>query len=607
MAAGGESFYMTDNYVGTRRGRSRGADFGFEMFPDKYEATNLEEDPNQIEDSWRNTLMDLSPEAPTFAYEEPRRNTYSRDFINLRDGGARVNTLPAKNEDFDTQFHDKDPRGWSTEQPWDEYRRVMANKMSNIDFKDDGDYSVPSQGIHPNTMYKNIKGAFYWVKNRMKWFSTSKNAWHNGGTGKFKFHNPKAVGFTDIEDTSSMVDLRYQEAEGRSHKTTQLSNIVHTGSKFLRANTTTDHEVKVAGYGQLYKQRGLINHETQLRLAANDIQLSKVEGLQATPTNVVALMASGARSGSAAERIRHNLQEAFGDASKYMSVTEQSVSNRDRKLTNDVMSLLGFTPMEIKWVDGYRNVNKKHADLMQAQLIEMVELVHAMPAHMKLAMRDELLMSSMGKGLSPADPTQIRRARDNSIINPKVVQYMDLMVRSGAKPGNVEVARRMGWADPENKLDGIFANGQLFTTRGRYVGESDNIANRQMADTEDEMLPGKRECKSANYAALARNTADFQNNRVMGINMQELQDTVARMLGKNRRMGDTRGQMVGDTDHDNDFGENQYMTRHGGIIGSKYMRRHMEANDVGEWEEDGMHEHGSMTRSGGHGFENAMA
>jgi len=600
MSGGESSFHMSENYVGTRRGREASGDFGFEMFPEKYEATNMEEDPNQLESSWRSTLMDMTPDTPTFAYEEARRNPYSRDFINLRDGGARVNTLPDRNEDYDTQFHDKDPRGWSTEQPWQEYRRVMANKMSNIDFKDDGDYSVPSSGIHPNTMQKNIKEAFYWVKDRMKWFATSRDAWHNGGTGmNYRWRDARAVGFTDVEDTSAMIDPAYQEAVGRTDNTMKLSNIVNTGSKFIRANTTTDQEVRVAGYGKLYKSRGLIPHEKQLRETADDRQLSKIEGMQATPTNVVALMASGARGGTASQSLRHSLQEAFGDAGKFLGVSEQQMSNRDRKLTNDVMSLLGFTPMEIKWVDGYRNVNRKSADHMQKQLIHMVEFIHAMPAHMKLTLRDELMMTSLGKSLTPADPTAIRRARDNSIVNPKLVQYMDLMVRKGVQPGDNDIARRMGWADPEDKLSGIFANGQMFSTRGKYIGESNVDAQRWDADIEDEMLPGKRECKTHSYAALARNAQNFSKNRDLSINVQEMQDTVARILGKNREMGNTRGANINDTVQDNDFGENLFQTRHGGMMGSKYMRRHMETDedDMEAMEDADMREHGSMTRS----------
>jgi hypothetical protein len=602
MASGGEGFYMSVNYEGTRRGRADYGDFGHEMFPEKWEATNMEEDPEQTQSMWRTTLMDLSPEPATFAHEEARRNNYSRDRLNLREAGARVTTLPYSNDDYDTQFHDKDPRGWTNEQPWDEYRRLQRVKFSELDFKDDGDYSVPGEGIHPNTMYKNIKEAFYWVKDRMKWFSTSKDAWHNGGTGlKYRWRDAKAVGFTDTEDTSSMVDPRYMEADGRAHRTTQLSNIVNTGSKFLRANTTTDQEVKVASYGKLYKQKGLINHETQLRLTADDTQISKIEGMRAMPTNVVALMASGARDGTAAKNLRQSLQEAFGDPTKYPGVSEQQTKNRDRKITNDIMSLLGFTNNEVKWMESMKTSNRGAAEHMQAQLIQLVEFVHSLPAHVKLAMRDELMMTSLGKSLTPADPTKTRRARDNSVVNPKLVQYMDVMVRATEKPGDTSTARKMGWADPENKLHGIFANGELFATRGRFEGESNPIFNRQKADTQDEMLPGQRETRTKSYAALTRGDKKVQRNRNAGINVQDLQDTVARIRGQNLAPGDTRVPMLGDSTADNDFGENLFQDRHGGAMGSKYMRRYMEDDNdaVADQEDFDMREHGSVSRSRG--------
>jgi hypothetical protein len=327
--------------------------------------------------------------------------------------------------------------------------------------------------------------------------------------------------------------------------------------------------------------------------------MSKIEGMRAMPTNIVALMASGAREGTAAKNLRQSLQEAFGDPTKYPGVSEQQTKNRDRKLTNDIMSLLGFTNNEVKWTESLKTTNRGAAEHMQAQLIQLVEFVHALPAHAKLAMRDELMMTSLGKSLTPADPSKIRRARDNSIVNPKLVQYMDVMVRSTEKPGDPNTARQLGWADPENKLQGIFANGELFTTRGRFEAESNPIFNRQKADTQDEMLPGHRETRTKSYAALSRNDKRAERNRNAGINVQDLQDTMTRIMGQNLAPGDTRVPMLGDSTADNDFGENLFKDRRGGAMGSKYMRRFMEDDNdaLADQEDFDMREHGSVARS----------
>jgi hypothetical protein len=581
MASGKSGYYMSENYIGTRRGRDASGDIGFEMFPEKYEVTDMEEDPHQLDENWRETLMDRNPDDPTFAHEEVRRNTYSRDFLNLRSGGSRVNTDPWQNEGFDTQFHDKDPRGWSGEHDWKEYRRVQEKMMSQIDFKDDGDYSVPSAGVHPNTMYKNIKAAFHWTKSRMKWFDTAKDNFHNGGVGKYKWQHASNVGLTDVEDTSSMVDPRYMEAAGRSHRTTNLSNIVNTGSKFLRANTTTDQEVKVAAYGKLRRYRGLMNHESQLREVADDRPMSKVSDMSQTPANVVALMSTAVDGLTASASGRQMRQNAVGDKEKFASVSEQELANRNRRITTEIMSLLGFTDNEIKWLDSYAGKNKKHADLMQANLFKLTEMVHKTPAHIKLAMRDELLSGSLSRGLCPATPSQMRHARDRVILNPKIVQYMDLMVRKTEKPGDENTNRRYGVGDSEGKLANEFAKGKLFIQKSAEVGGTDIDANRRSTSGQRAQARGKRESKTKSYAALSRRAEKINKNRQAGgDNTQELFDSVRRITGQNMPIGQTRNADVNTTANDANFDDNRYQDRSGGgNMGTKYLNREMDVED----------------------------
>ena len=582
MASGKSDYYMSNNYVGTRRGRSTGGDIGWEMFPEKLESTPIEELPydSQLDTNWRNTLKDRTPDTDTlFAHEEARRNPYSRDFLNLREGGARVNTEPWQNEDFDTQFHDHDPRGHSTEQPWKEYRRRAETLMREIDFKDDGDYSVPSSGISPFTMQKNIKGAFYWAKSRMKWFDTAKDSFHNGGTGVHQHEHQSGVKYIDVEDPSSLTDPAYSEMEGRSHKTTTLSNVVNTGSKFLRANTTTDQEVKVASYGKLMGRRGLLNHETQLRQVQNDTPLSKIEGMQSVPANLVALMSSGSKRESAAASVRKNKQAAVGDKEKFAAVTEQERQNRSMLLTTEVLSLLGFTKQEIDWLDSYEGVNKKHADLLKANLYKLTELVHATPAHVKLQMRDELIMQSSG-GLMPGTTTGIRRMRDRTVINPKVVELMDQMLnKSNPKPGQPGYNRRSAQGDPEKMLDHLLSDGKLLVKRSQMAEDIDFDANRREGTREHGRNGPGRDHRTHSYANLAMSAQNLQGNRHEGKNDQELKDTVERALGKALAMASTRNANINSTSIDNDFGENLTKDRRGGHMGSKYMMRHMDREE----------------------------
>ena len=582
MASGKSDFYMSNNYIGSRRGRADGGEMGWEMFPEKLESTPIEELPygSQLDTNWRNTLKDRTPDTDTlFAHEEARRNPYSRDFLNLRSGGARVNTDPYKNEDFDTQFHDHDPRGHSTEQPWKEYRRRAETLMREIDFKDDGDYSVPSSGISPFTMQKNIKGAFYWAKARMKWFDTAKDSFHNGGTGVHQHEHQSTVRYIDAEDPSSLTDPAYSEMEGRQHHTDRLSNVVNTGSKFIRANTTTDQTVKVASYGKLMGRRGLINHETQMRQIQDDTPWSKIEGLQSVPANLVALMSSGSKRESAAASVRKTKQAAKGDVEKYKAVSEQERQNRSRLLTTEVLSLLGFTKQEIDWLDSYEGVNKKHAALLKANLHKLTELVHATPAHVKLQMRDELIMQSSG-GLMPGTSTGIRRMRDRTVINPKVVELMDQMLnKSTPKPGEPGSNRREAMGDPEEALNHLLADGKLLVKRSQMIEDIDFDSNRREGKREHGRNGPGRDYQTHSYANLAMTAQNVQGNRHGGKNDQEMKDTVERMLGKAMEMTKMRNADVNTTAIDNDFGENLTKDRRGGHMGSKYMMRHMDRED----------------------------
>src|SRR5690606_33680850 len=100
----------------------------------------------------------------------------------------------------------------------------------------------------------------------MKIFETAFENRHTGGVGIYP--NISRVFKSTAEDkmSDSGMSLTAEDPEIRKRMTMRLSDIVHEGSAALHANTTTDHKVKVAAYGKLYKNAGLINHEHQLRI-----------------------------------------------------------------------------------------------------------------------------------------------------------------------------------------------------------------------------------------------------------------------------------------------------------------------------------------------------
>lgn len=584
MASRKSGHYMSENYVGGRRGRERDGDMGWEMFSDRTEITPVYEDPAEMYDYRRGVLKDLTPDRSNLmAHEETRRNTYAKDRLNLRSGGARVTTDPWANEGFDTQFHDADPRGWSTEQPWSEYRRLLEAVLNRTDYKDDGDYSVPSAGLHPNTMYKQIRDAQNWVKARLKIFSTSKDNWHNGGVAQFKWWDKSNAEKVDFEETSVNIDQRYDSYENRRNKTDILSDKVHLGSKMLRVNTTTDHQVMVSAYGKLGKNNGLLKHETQLRMLEDDTQWGKIFRETNNTRPIAKLMSSVVGEGengtrTAAESVREAMQAAVGDAGKFKSPIDSNEANtKSGRLTQELVSLMGITENEIKFLESEKNKGGKTAAKSLAQLHDLVEMLHAIPANMKLAMRDEIIMAKVGRGIRA--PGDLRPSQDAVILNPKIVEFMiQATKKSGSRADtNPEDALREAIADPEGKLQHLLSNNPLYVRKSALVEDTDLNQNRRQGEKTPGRVTATTETEVQSFKAFAREAFKLAASQRKSVNVQEFADSVKALMGMNQKKMETikHAGDVNTTQVDNKFGENKALTRHIGRIGTKHMQRAM--------------------------------
>lgn len=617
MASRTSAMYSQEYYQGSRRGRPIMQDMGWEMFPQKHEVTPIIEDApsSQLNDDRRATLMDYSPEQNSlFAYEEPRRNTYAKSHINLRDGGIFGSTTdPWMNsgqdgkDGFDTQFHDKDPRGWSTEQNWKEYRRIAESIYATTDFKDDGDYSETSGGIHPNTLYKNIRSAQNWVKARLKIFDEAWEGRQNGGVGIYP--NVSKVYRSDMEDSSVQVDgtapsRTYDDPEIAQHHNVNISNVVHLGSKFLRVNNTTDHLVKVAAYGKLYKQRGLINHESQLRILEDDTPWSSLEGYKQTPRNLVKMMASQIYSdnpnispytASEIGRILMQNDQVEQGANQGLSRDESENYNRNRALTKDIMALLGVTANEVKFLESYEGENKKIAEHTLANIYKMATVVHSIPANEKLQMRNELILRSAGMGLAPATASDLRKIQDSVVVNPKIVEFMSWQTGRTPMEGSPASNRIFASGDPENKLNNFMEKASLFVYKTPGAATEDVTSVMWKSNRGDTTKDTTK--KTASYKHLAKYAQRIDRNQAMGITTQLPGESEKSIQYNTMPIGETDFQEnLRSTALDNEFGQNRYLNRHTGKIGTKNMRRHIDSdylsldhmNELGSSDVEGM-------------------
>jgi hypothetical protein len=507
------------------------------MFPDKLDRTDMIEDPFQIEEMHRSTLSDYTPDAPTFEHEKPRRNTFSREKLNLREGGARTLTDPYRNDDYDLQFYDKDPRGWSEEQPWAEFGRQATARISQLDFKDDNDYSVPSQGIHPNTMNYNIRGAQNWLKARLKIFETSYENLNMGGVGIYpevskKYHS-------NTEDSTVNSDVMDYDGEAiPTFKGFNISNYLHNGSKYFESTTTTDHKVPVAAYGKLYANRGLIPHETQMRMVQDDTKFLKSKS-------------------DANKRLKHIMEmntakDTVYDTSKYDGIRGQTLvesQGKTMQLTRDIMSLMGFTENEVKYIRQIEQINPKKAGQMLAQLADLTVMVHKLPPQVQFELRSELMRRKTPGYTNNMSASLSRTKFDNKIAR----QLKEATSKRNNEHSNNDKYR----SKTSNKVKLDFTNNTIY--KSTSVGSNKSKVNDSVV-----MVDGV-EKQIQNYSNMPP-IKPFDN--YSGTHTHSIQDVLSEHIKKSAELMTEIKHTK--NNYDNEFGENLTKDRKLSM-GSKYL------------------------------------
>lgn len=209
----------------------------------KIETTKLFEPENQIEDYQRQTLKDLSCDAPFFESDQPRRGFESKGHLSLRHSGKRSEAEPWLPDGtfLDFPFVEKDPRGNALNPDMREHVKQQKARGKFYNYRSDADNSVPESGIHPSHMSKMIRNAQHITKDKLKIFDTSFDGWHNGSSiGK-----PITQTGAFLQDRDLIVpSLAGATYFNRSSLTDQLSTGAPIGWR-----KTTDHRFKVSKYG----------------------------------------------------------------------------------------------------------------------------------------------------------------------------------------------------------------------------------------------------------------------------------------------------------------------------------------------------------------------
>jgi hypothetical protein len=418
-------------------------------------------------------------------------------------------------------------------------------------------------------MYSLIRGAQNWVKARFKNFSEEYTSFQNGGVGKYD--NVSKVYSSEIEpDAYDLVSNNNKDMV--QHHNINISNYVHLGGKALRANTTTDHLVNVSGYGKLYKQRGLLNHESQMRIMEDDTPWQKIEGQKQKTRNLGKLMATQIYSDD--PRLSPDTATELGKilmgdqaSANFGKESMQNQNNKSAALTKDIMLLLGFTDNEVKYLESKSSKNNKQAQQQLAELKQMVVGIDQLSNNEKLQMRNELIIDSSKTAKPSGD---LRSIRNEVIVNPKIIEFMQLHTSKNPDPEAVDQTsqRKLVVADPENKLES--KNLPMFV---RKTPETESLSDLLWNTEKSEHLRDTSK-PTASYKHLEKYVLNQQANQREGISTQQLSNSMRTLDFSNMNRGDNDySENLRATALDNEFGENRTFVKHTGPMGNKSTGR----------------------------------
>lgn len=524
------------------------------MVARKYEETGMYENPSLVNDMQRGTLQDFRPDQAVFESDLTRRDYQSSSRIRLRESGSRGDN-PEHPEIF-IGFTDRDPRGAMldpdykqlTNQAWAR-RRFIEAKMYN-----DDDHSVPSQGIHPAKMQHLIKHSYGDFKSRYKNFSTSKDALKPG-------MHPVST------RTGSEVDKLYAKSE-------RMDNLVPDGVEFTQGKTvalsnntnigwwqTSDHEFKVAQYGRLYAQPGRqregISRDTRYEA---EFSASK----QRKPSKPMVMLMSAAVSNKKDKHVGGDMEFQTGHDGMTRRA-KQAVSS------SELMEMMHNALIQIKYGNSEESRKGKNRTVEDLNKIrEFVEATQKLPSHTQIAIKEELARFT---ARNPR-PHDIHPDRSMVVINPKIIEFMDQMVRKNGK----EVSEKLG----SRRADDVA--GADITIQTEKNGPSINGVPIFMRKRNNKKVAGASHSAFASVKGESKKTHSYRNAKPDIFSNVQDQATVD-LLIKSSAVNMKRAELMqardmvtrrSDLQEDNDFGENRGMERRGRPMGSKYMTREMQ-------------------------------
>lgn len=222
-----------------------------ELHLKKLEQTHMYEREDLLDDHYRDTLKDRTPDAPALAQDLRRetQNVVRSEVLNLRHSGARTSAEPI-HPDLFLGFTERDERGYHTSGP--DLRNVNRQSRARTKFKDlrndvSSDWTIPESHRSELKVIRDIRSTIAPSKQRLKIFTTSKDSRSTrGGT----YQGQQRSGVVKTTCDGVILDLNdATETHQRSDNTKLKGDTIKVGYR-----QTGDHIFKVAQYSILSKK-----------------------------------------------------------------------------------------------------------------------------------------------------------------------------------------------------------------------------------------------------------------------------------------------------------------------------------------------------------------
>lgn len=485
----------------------------------KMEQTCIYEDPDLMDNYYRQSLKDMRPDKPFFESDQTRRNVFSKDRLNLRHTGKRTEATPDLPDGtfLDHVFLETDERGIAVDPDFKKYRKQQEARGKFIKHGCDEDNSVPSSGWNPTQVTRDIRGQFYNVKNRMRIFDESMDSRHNGGTYQTKLTSTGAC-MQDSDERKPI--MRDEMCYNRSNIVNDLSNNTSIGWR-----RTTDHRFKISKYGMLRNNAPLSTQDWSKNRASARIEHDIL--LSWRDTNVPKALTL-----KMIDMAKKKTTEM--DAGRHVLLGESRPGQvRSSKLTPTDINIIMREVHESRSADANTLIKSSRAPRLMA-------LPSLDTQKMDKSIIDPIVYEVMGSINRRMRPCEINDLREQ--IAQSAADYGLLMVQNNRTAHNVQASNDLLWASSAD-----YARGQ-----------SMKITNYAK--------PSMSSCRGQ-----AVNDTDFEkytkSSKSYGQRRGKLQNTLYNME-------------AGVIEQDNEYGEEIYKNSHIGTLGSKYMRRFMDNKDI---------------------------